>query len=83
MISNIRSCEIVCVCLLVNGLIQHIACILVCFHVVSLCFLKTDLTLCLKSVLNENSTFPNRITELEELYYQISEAEDLKVFKDC
>ena len=82
MISNIRSFEILCVCLLVYGLIQHITCILVCFYVVSLCFLKIDCALCLTN-LNETPTFHNHITELEGLYYQISEAEDLKVFEDC
>ena len=83
MISNIRSFEILCVCLLVYGLIQHIVCILVSFDVVSSCSLKTDCALCLTSLLNENRTFHNRIIELEELYYQISEAEDLKVLEDC
>ena len=83
MISNIRSFEIVCVRLLVYGLIQHIACILVCFYVVSLCFLKTDCALRLTSLLNETPTFHNHITELEELYYQMGEAENQKVFEDC
>ena len=83
MISNIRSFEILCVCLLVYGLIQHITCILVCFYVVLLCFLKTDYALCLTSLLNKTPTFHNHITEFEGLYYQINEAKDLKVFEDC
>ena len=79
MISNIRPFEILRVCLLVYGLIQHIACILVCFYVVLFRFLKPDCALCLTSLLNENPMFHDHITELEELYYQINEAEDLKV----
>ena len=83
MISNIRSFEILCVCLLVYGLIQHITCILVCFYVVSLCSLKTNCVLCLINLLNETPKFHNHITELKGLYYQISEAEDLKIFEEC
>ena len=53
--------------------------ILVCFYIVSFRFLKTDCALCLTSLLNENPTFHDHITELEGLYYQRNEAEDLKV----